>query len=121
MREQQPLIQDYVDLLMNRLGEVAVRGFKGESQDMVEWFNWTTFDLIGDLSFGESFGCLEKRRGHEWIGGVIGNIKFVLISGLLRMYKCMFLAGMFLPEGLQERSLMNFRCVFEYTCMAYTD
>ena len=27
---------------------------------MKEWFNWTTFDIIGNLSFGCDFGCLEN-------------------------------------------------------------
>ena len=26
---------------------------------MVNWLNFTTFDIIGDLAFGEPFGCLE--------------------------------------------------------------
>lgn len=28
--------------------------------DMKSWLNYTTFDVIGDLAFGEPFGCLEK-------------------------------------------------------------
>jgi hypothetical protein len=30
--------------------------------DIRLWFNYATFDIIGDLAFGESFGCLEHGR-----------------------------------------------------------
>lgn len=35
---------------------------------MTAWFNWTISDIIGALTFGESFGCLENQRMHPWIG-----------------------------------------------------
>ncbi|PSK55745.1 Isotrichodermin C-15 hydroxylase [Elsinoe australis] len=30
--------------------------------DSLNWFNYTAFDIIGDLAFGEPFGMLEKGR-----------------------------------------------------------
>ncbi|OAA45480.1 cytochrome P450 ClCP1 [Metarhizium rileyi] len=65
MRAQEPRIMQFVDLLINRLhqwsnnGETALR--------MDSWYNFTTFDIIGDLAFGDSFGCLENSGYHEWI------------------------------------------------------
>lgn len=41
MREQQPVIQQYVDLLMQRLRENSQGGTK--ALDMTKWYNWTTF------------------------------------------------------------------------------
>ena len=71
MREQEPLIKGYVDLLMQRLGEHAKDG----PQDMVAWYNWTTFDLIGDLTFHEPFSCLQNATWHPWIEFVFGGVK----------------------------------------------
>ena len=34
---------------------------------MVENFNLATFDIVSDLSFGESFGGLKTRTPHPWI------------------------------------------------------
>lgn len=31
------------------------------------WLNYITFDIIGDLSFGESFGCLQSGVMHPWV------------------------------------------------------
>jgi len=57
--EQEPILRDYVDLFVKRLREKAQRG---EPVNMVSWFNFCTFDIIGDLSFGEPFGCLREGK-----------------------------------------------------------
>lgn len=62
MRAQEPTMQKYADLLMRRLREG-----RGGPVDMVRWLNFTVFDLIGDLAFGESFGCLESSSYHPWV------------------------------------------------------
>jgi len=51
MREQQPIIKSYIDLLMRRLRENAAGG--KNAVDIGAWLNFTTFDVIGDLAFGE--------------------------------------------------------------------
>lgn len=61
MREQEPIIQEYVNLLMDKLHERA-----GQKIDIVSWFNFTTFDLMGDLAFSESFHCLAGSKYHPW-------------------------------------------------------
>ncbi len=45
LREQEPLIQDYVNLLMSSLHEAAEEG----PQNMVSWYEFVTFDIIGML------------------------------------------------------------------------
>ncbi|KAF6229935.1 hypothetical protein HO133_004272 [Letharia lupina] len=62
MREQEPLIQEYVDLLMNSLHETAEEG----PQNMVSWYNFVAFDIIGDLTFGQSLKCIRKGNS-QWI------------------------------------------------------
>ena len=80
LREQEPLVVEYVDLLMRRLGERA-----GEKLDITAWFNFTTFDIIGDLAFGDSFGCLRDSRYHPWITMIFSNIKTLAWSQLADM------------------------------------
>jgi cytochrome P450 len=81
IREQEPTVSRYVDLLMQRLHENSARG----AQNMVAWFNWTTFDLIGDLTFNQPFGCLDESAYHPWITFVFGTVKStVLMAGLFR-------------------------------------
>ncbi|KAI2785510.1 cytochrome P450 [Daldinia loculata] len=65
MREQESLIKGYVELLIQRLHENAQNG--AARLNMRDWYNWTTFDVIGDLGFGRSFGCLEGTGYHPWV------------------------------------------------------
>ncbi|KAI1775648.1 cytochrome P450 ClCP1 [Hypoxylon cercidicola] len=65
MQAQEPIIGSYVDLLIRRLREQCNAGLT--TLNMREWLNWTTFDVIGDLGFGSSFGCLEKSDYHPWV------------------------------------------------------
>lgn len=63
--EQEPVIQSYVDLLIKGLTQRYAgkeRGPDGERCNMVNWYNYTTFDIIGDLAFGDAgaFACLQE-------------------------------------------------------------
>jgi cytochrome P450 len=55
--EQEGILRGYVELFVRRLRELAERG---KEANLATWFNFCTFDIIGDLSFGEPFGCLRE-------------------------------------------------------------
>ena len=78
MREQEPILTEYIDLLMRRLYENADDG----PVNLREWYNWATFDIMGDLAFGDSFGCLRSNTYHPFVSLIAGNprINAVLIS-----------------------------------------
>ncbi|KAF4412517.1 Cytochrome P450 monooxygenase 1 [Colletotrichum fructicola] len=95
LRNQEPVIGGYVDLLMRQLHrhskvrETDVQGdddldlsgtgcestleLQGQQVgapkpvDLKDWYIWTTFDVIGDLCFGEPFGGLERGRYDPWV------------------------------------------------------
>ncbi|CCU75987.1 putative benzoate 4-monooxygenase cytochrome P450 [Blumeria hordei DH14] len=54
---QEPLIKTYTDLLISILREKASNP-STSVVNLVDWYNYTTFDIIGELAFGESFECL---------------------------------------------------------------
>lgn len=72
LREQEPFVKPYVDLLIEKLRGVATSGM---AADMVEWYNFTTFDVIGDLAIGKSFNCLQDSQYHSWVNGIWKSIK----------------------------------------------
>ncbi|RAQ66054.1 cytochrome P450 monooxygenase [Aspergillus flavus] len=74
MRDQEPMIRGYVDLLLQRLREM---GGREDTVDISAWYNYTTFDIIGDLSFGESFGCLKGSNYDEWIESIFRAFPFI--------------------------------------------
>ncbi|KAI1083821.1 putative cytochrome P450 [Whalleya microplaca] len=74
MREQEPIIRKYIDLLLERLHQECGNG--KEKLNMEAWYNWTTFDIVGDLVFGQSFRCLESIHYHPWIEFIFTSIRF---------------------------------------------
>jgi hypothetical protein len=54
-------MNSYFDLLVQKLYE-KIDGPENGKVNIVQWFNFTTFDLIGDLCFGESFNALKTEE-----------------------------------------------------------
>ncbi|KAI1365840.1 cytochrome P450 [Xylaria arbuscula] len=85
MREQEPIIGSYVDLLIKRLKDIT----KDEPvQNLRDWYNYTTFDIIGDLSFGAEggFGCLQQSDYHPWIKLINLSVRQAgIIQGLYQL------------------------------------
>lgn len=55
--EQESIVSSVVDKFIARIGDLGAEGL-----DIVQWFNMMTFDIIGDLAFGESFGGIDSSR-----------------------------------------------------------
>ena len=51
LRAQEAIIQSYCDKLMSQLHKRSKDGTV--SVDVVSWYNFFTFDVIGDLVFGQ--------------------------------------------------------------------
>lgn len=68
VERQEPLIRHYIDTLFSKCQEHCTMG---KHIDLARWFNFLSFDIIGDLSFGESFGNLERMDYHPWISTIL--------------------------------------------------
>jgi len=70
LSEQEDIVHSYLDKFIRQMN-VHAAGPKGD--EMVKWYNFFTFDVIGDLAFGESFGSLNDGMlclfGVEVVGG----------------------------------------------------
>ncbi|KAI6350417.1 Rab geranylgeranyltransferase [Pyricularia grisea] len=92
MCRQEPLIREHVDLFLSRLHELA--DGDGAVVNMLDWFTYCTFDLIGDLAFGEPFGCLKNSMLHPWLQLVFANI---YVTHILMLCKRLPVFCVFLP------------------------
>jgi cytochrome P450 len=72
LREQEQLIAEPIDLFIAQIGG---KDDSPQGIDIVRWFNLMTFDIIGSLAFGESFGGLKEGKFHEWIQLVTGSMR----------------------------------------------
>ncbi|KAL8806673.1 MAG: hypothetical protein Q9182_001201 [Xanthomendoza sp. 2 TL-2023] len=100
LREQAPLLMRYIDFLVRRLHERAARA---ETVDMVQWFNFTTFDIVGDLSLGESFGNLEKARYDGWISVIFAQFKLASLAVSFRFFGLAEVLKAMLPKSAIEK------------------
>ncbi|OJJ70418.1 hypothetical protein ASPBRDRAFT_128789 [Aspergillus brasiliensis CBS 101740] len=117
LRAQETVIQRYVSLLVDRIREqvaAAASPADGAEIDMGPWFNFTTFDIFGDLGFGESFDCLQDSRYHPWIALLFGSVKAASFVAAARYYpplekllmKCV-------PRSLHENSQRHYRQIVD--------
>lgn len=87
-REQEPIVESYVDILIKRLHE-QVDGSEGGKVDVSKWFRWLAFDIAGDLSFGESFECLQNQGLHHWPDMITGFLKADICMGACNRFSAL--------------------------------
>lgn len=105
MREQEPALKSYVDLLISRLyAQIDCAGTKGVV-DIAKWYNYTTFDMIGDFAFGESFDCLQDSRYHPWVSIIFESIKSGRCMTVLNYFPRIsrVLEPLLIPKSLIEK------------------
>ncbi|KAL1597328.1 hypothetical protein SLS60_008912, partial [Paraconiothyrium brasiliense] len=83
LRDQETIVQNLVDLLIDRLNEHVK---EGKATDLMTWYNYTTFDVITDLTFGEPLHCLRDRGYHPWVQLILGSLKASGIMAMRRQY-----------------------------------
>ncbi|KAH0404849.1 hypothetical protein KCU89_g709, partial [Aureobasidium melanogenum] len=103
MQEQQPLIMGHIDLLVQRLHEKCEGG--KSCIDLRDWYNYATFDIIGELAFGEPFGCLRESAMHPWIALICSNIK---LTAYLLVFKRMPIFWLLSPFILSLKLVRQF-------------
>lgn len=94
LRDQEPIITAYVDLLVDKLREQArTQGPNATVVDIVKWFTLTTFDIIGDLTFSKSFGGLESGEYHFYVSNVFKSFQTAQYFIIARAYPLVYFLG----------------------------
>jgi len=60
LKGQEELITEFVDLFIHKVRETTEDGKK--PIDINKWYNYLTFDVIGELAFGQTFGCMATGK-----------------------------------------------------------
>lgn len=101
LKEQEGILKTYVKLLVKQLAKASEEN--GEV-DMVKFYNYTTFDIMADLTFGEPLGLLHNSKYNAWITALFGNIQLLTFAGVLRRWPLLdYMLERYLPEHLKEK------------------
>ncbi|KAJ5555406.1 hypothetical protein N7535_007841 [Penicillium sp. DV-2018c] len=84
LRDQEGLIRGYVDIMISKLRSEIRQG--NSVVDLKSWMNFTTFDITGDLMFGESFSCLKDSQLHPWICLIFQSMKALAFIGVVNQF-----------------------------------
>lgn len=110
LRNQEPLIQSYVELFITRLLQKTSAADNGTaSVNMTQWFNFITFDIIGDLTFSESFHCLETSQYHPWIAILYSHFKATALAAACRFFPILQRLMLYiLPKAVKQQRIDHF-------------
>lgn len=107
LRGQEPVVQQYIDLMIKKLTQRAV---EYGMADLTQWLNFVTFDLIGDLSFGESLGNLERGEYHPWVSVLFESVKLMAFSQAIQRHPTLGAFVMwFVPAKFKHARLEHWR------------
>jgi hypothetical protein len=100
LREQEEIVANVVDAFVDKIGKLG--GPKSDGLDMTKWYEMLAFDVLGEMAFGESFGCIEdgKQRDisyggcfntkagkpHFWQELILDHLFFITVADNLRRF-----------------------------------
>ncbi|KAK3986107.1 cytochrome P450 [Cladorrhinum sp. PSN332] len=107
LKAQEPLFQRHVDLLVSRLNEATEAG---REVNMVELYQFTTFDIMGDLTFGQPLGLLENNKYSPWVQAVFDSIRAIPIAQFIQHYSLLnALFNLMEPKAIRDMKYNHFR------------
>ncbi|KAI1281078.1 putative cytochrome P450 [Xylaria sp. FL0933] len=84
LMEQEAIVNANVDAFVDRLG--ADGGPATAGLNMTEWFEMVAFDILGEMSFGESFGSVAQGHPHFWFRMFTEHLFAITVVDMLRRY-----------------------------------
>jgi cytochrome P450 len=105
MIEQQPKIREHVDTLIERLRRKATTS--DFPIDLRDWYNYCTFNIVGELALGEPFGCLRESAMHPWISLIFSNIRLTAVLLVCKRLPLLFALMPFLISMKLVRQFME--------------
>jgi cytochrome P450 len=109
LREQEEIFAKHIDTLVAKLHQNA-RKPDDPAVDMVRWLNFTTFDIMGDLTFGESLGMLDNSDYIPWVSTLFASMKAATIARALQELPGMrSILPLLIPKSLLAKREAHFQ------------
>ncbi|KAL4744100.1 cytochrome P450 [Aspergillus similis] len=109
LRDQQPLIYSYVNMLVASLNATLQADPKAKV-NLVRMLNLTTFDIMGDLTFGDSLELLAGTGDMNWVEAIFISIKTNALRRLARYWPLVApIVQQMIPKRLRQQSIAHYR------------
>ncbi|KAL8791875.1 MAG: hypothetical protein Q9195_005537 [Heterodermia aff. obscurata] len=109
LREQEPILQLYARKLLDHLSDECHTG----PLDMVAWLTFVSSDLIGHMTFGESFGCLEKAHDAPFVRAVTVMASELTAIQIWKYWGVMGIHDFFKPKRLVSQRVKHIRMAMQ--------
>ncbi|KAI4162110.1 MAG: hypothetical protein LQ342_004280 [Letrouitia transgressa] len=110
LKGQEDILKYYTDLLITKLkAEIKNSGEPSIVVDIARWFNFTTFDTVGDLLFNDPFHSLEDAADHPWVEAVMRSVKFGTLLSAFNYFPPMpSIVQWLMPKSVRRYGRMNY-------------
>ncbi|KAL7625368.1 hypothetical protein AAE478_004585 [Parahypoxylon ruwenzoriense] len=112
IRDHEHVVHRYVDMFVRKVGELSAAAGGGRGVDVTEAVPWLVFDIMGELTFGESFNAVATGTTHFWISVLADSAHAAILPSFVRRTPILVLA---LPFMLSVSALRNLRKHYAYT------
>ena len=95
------MIQATVNIMIAQLLQAAK---ESSLVNLKDCYNYLSFDIMGHVTFSESFGCLEDERYHHWADALQKYFKTLALNATAGFFPVLQpLMSRLVPKGLQRR------------------
>lgn len=113
-REHEPVVDGYVNILIAQLHEQCQEGGGAAKVNVLNWYQWTAFDVIGDLTFGDKFGCLQNQKLHPWVASLCSVLEHIIyVAACNRFHLTKRILPLLIPKQVKQKLLYNWNLTAE--------
>ncbi|KAL8737125.1 MAG: hypothetical protein Q9181_001996 [Wetmoreana brouardii] len=101
LTEQESIVARVLDEFIERIGWEEKLGEKERGINVTEWYEMVSFDVLGEMAFGQSFGCVRNGKPHFWAELILEHLYFITLANNLRRLPLLRkLAKIFFPSTM---------------------
>lgn len=112
VRGQETLVLRHTETLVRQLNREAS---KGRPVNVVAWFEYVAFDIVGDLSYSHSFNCLKHDENRYQIDIVQNAMKAFTLAVVPRILGIDWVPQLPLPRTSLQKRKTYFRTLNHWT------
>lgn len=83
LNEMEPMIIDYIDRFVEHIRSKTANG---GTLDLTFGYSSMTFDIIGDLAFGQNFGAIGMETPHKFISELNESLGFTSLAEAIKRF-----------------------------------